>query len=142
MESGLLIRSVLGDERRRVIFADLVQSGSFVLQRDAEMGVRDGNELRPKRRRDELRLILRSMSLLFDQRRDGRSMSSIQRRINLVKEIKRSRVAALDREDLRESDQSLLPSRELVHLTDVIITSWKSDLDLHASERSTGTRRC
>ena len=77
LKSGLLIRGVLRHERRRVILTDLVQSGGFVLQRDAKMSVGDGNEFRPKRRRDELRLVVRSVRLLFDQRRDGRSMSSI-----------------------------------------------------------------
>ena len=66
MNSRLVARRrVLRHERRRIIFTDLVQSGSFVLQRDPKMSVRDRNKFRPEGRRDELRLIVRRVSLFF-----------------------------------------------------------------------------
>ena len=67
VKSGLLVRSVLRDERRRVLLRDLVQPRRLVLQRDAEVRVRDRNKFRSKSRRDELRLIFRSMRLLLDE---------------------------------------------------------------------------
>ena len=64
------------------------------------MSVRDRNEFRPERRRDELRLVVGSVRLLLDERRDGRSVSSIQRGIDLIEQVEGRRVAALDREYL------------------------------------------
>ncbi len=56
-----------------------------------------------------------ALYLALDQGGDGGAVGGVQGLVDLVKEVERGRVTALDGEDEGEGHQCLLSSRELLH---------------------------
>ena len=96
--------------------------------------MRDSYELGAKGCCDELRRGVLVFGLSLDQARDLCAVVGVQCLVDLVKEVKRGWVAALNGKDESERNEGFLPTRELVHL-DLLAGSGKSHAHLHAKKR-------
>ena len=84
------------------------------------------DELGPERGAHELRPGVR---LRAHHRGDGCAVLRIERGVNLVEEVKRHRVAALDGEDECDRDDGFLAAGELLHLHRLALPEGHLDLD-------------
>lgn len=122
------LRGVFANKLESFLQGDLLNCGHLVRVRHALNASRFFHDFWTESRGDELRLIVR---LTFDHVRHGGAVLRVERGVDFVEEVKRHRIAALNGKDERNSDDSLLPARQLLHLHSFTLS--EAHLDLHAA---------